>query len=371
MRRFTDYQHLFLFGMAIPLMVLNLWVLGMVFRYFENLITVLAIAAILAFLLNYPVQSLEHLRLSRPQAVILVLIVTLALLGIVALTVVPELYDQTIELFKNIPSWLEASNQNLEQLDAWVKARRLPLDLKGFTYRVSIAIESQVQNWATQAVGLAVGTVSGLVNGILVVVLAFYMLLYGDRLWQDLIDCLPQPFGRSLSQSLRLNFHNFFISQFLLSTLMAGLLTPIFLLMQVPFALLFSLLIGISQLIPLVGASLGIGLVVILIALQNGWLAIQVAVITIVIQQIKDNILAPKLMGNFTGLNPIWIFTALLMGGQIAGLLGVIVAVPLAGTLKDTLNFVRLKRKKSILFRPTQTPKNKESEPLPLQPPSD
>jgi len=67
----------------------------------------------------------------------------------------------------------------------------------------------------------------------------------------------------------------------------------------------------------LIGATLGIGLVIILFLFQNWWLAIQVAMAAIFMQQI--NLLAPRLMGNFTGLNPIWIFIALLMGAQIAG----------------------------------------------------
>ena len=125
---------------------------------------------------------------------------------------------------------------------------------------------------------------------------------------------------------------------------MFGVLTPIFLFLQVPFALLFALLIGVSQLIPLIGATLAIGLVTLLIMFQNVWLAMWAGLLAVIVQQIKDNLLAPKLMGNFTGLNPLWIFIALLMGLQIAGFLGVLVAVPIAGTLKTTMDAVRGKQ---------------------------
>ena len=118
-------------------------------------------------------------------------------------------------------------------------------------------------------------------------------------------------------------------------------LTPMFLALKVPFALLFALLIGLTELIPFIGATLGIGLVTILVLFQNWWLAIQVAMVAIFMQQIKDNVLAPRVMGNFTGLNPIWIFIALLMGVQIAGLLGAIISVPIAGTIKGTIDAIR------------------------------
>jgi predicted PurR-regulated permease PerM len=353
MRFPADFQRLLVLGLSGPLLALNLWVLSQIFRYFEHLITVLAIAAILAFLLNYPVRVLERLCRTRTQAVIVVLLLTLALLVILGMTLVPVVIDQTTQLLNNIPAWLEASNDNLDRLDTWTKARRLPLDLKGFSDRLNARIESQVQVLATQVLGLALGTLSGLLDTVLVIVLAFYMLLYGESLWRGLVDLLPTHIGVPLGESLRLNFQNFFISQILLGLFMFATLTPAFVILEVPFALLFALLIGIAEVIPLIGATLGIALVTLLVMLQNFWLGIRVALTAIFMQQIKDNLLAPKLMGQFTGLNPIWIFIALLMGGQIAGLLGVIVAVPIAGTIKGTIEIIRLHRKPHLLATET------------------
>jgi predicted PurR-regulated permease PerM len=353
MRFPADFQRLLVLGLSGPLLALNLWVLSQIFRYFEHLITVLAIAAILAFLLNYPVRVLERLCRTRTQAVIVVLLLTLALLVILGMTLVPVVIDQTTQLLNNIPAWLEASNDNLDRLDTWTKARRLPLDLKGFSDRLNARIESQVQVLATQVLGLALGTLSGLLDTVLVIVLAFYMLLYGESLWRGLVDLLPTHIGVPLGESLRLNFQNFFISQILLGLFMFATLTPAFVILEVPFALLFALLIGIAEVIPLIGATLGIALVTLLVMLQNFWLGIRVALTAIFMQQIKDNLLAPKLMGQFTGLNPIWIFIALLMGGQIAGLLGVIVAVPIAGTIKGTIEIIHLHRKPHLVATET------------------
>ncbi|PLZ26504.1 AI-2E family transporter, partial [Fischerella thermalis WC559] len=111
-----------------------------------------------------------------------------------------------------------------------------------------------------------------------------------------------------------------------------------FLILKVPFALVFAIFIGVSELIPFVGATLGIGTVTILLLLQNWWLAIQVAIAAIVMQQVKDNLLGPKLLGDFIGINPIWIFVSILMGFEIAGFLGSLLAVPIAGTIKGTLD---------------------------------
>ncbi|WP_242022006.1 AI-2E family transporter [Microcoleus sp. FACHB-831] len=349
MRRFPNVQRLLIVGFSGPIIALNIWLLSQAFRYFEHLITVLTISAILAFLLNYPVRILERFRLKRDQAVIIVLLLTLTLLGFLGVTLVPILIDQTAELLKNIPDWLKTSNENLNQWEIWARERRLPIDLKGFITRITSRIESQVQAVAAQAVGLALGTVSGLVNVIFVIVLAFYMLLYGDRMWQGLVSLLPPQIGLPLSESLRLNFQNFFLSQLLLGLFMVGTLTPIFLILKVPYSLLFALLIGLAELIPFIGATLGIGLVTLLVMLKDFWLAVQVASAAIFMQQINDNLLAPKLIGDFTGLNPIWIFISILTGAQIAGLLGVLVSVPIAGTIKDTIDTIRRMRQHAIV----------------------
>ena len=341
MRHSNNWQRLLLFGLSGPIIALNIWLISQVFRYFEHLITILTIAAILAFLLNYAVQTLQRFRINRTRAVVIVLLTTLTLFVILGVTLVPSVITQTTELFKQIPEWLKASNENFNKLDDWVAARRLPIDLKIFRDRINSTIDAQVQTAATQAVGWAGILVAGLLDFVLVLVLTFYILLYGDRLWQGIINLLPVQIGLPLTQALRLNFQNFFLSQILLGLFMAGTLTTIFLALRVEFALLFALLIGSAELIPFIGATLGIGIVTILVMLQNFGLALQVAIACVIMQQIKDNLLAPKLMGDFIGLNPILIFVSLLVGGQIAGLLGIIISVPIAGTIKGTIDNIR------------------------------
>ncbi|GCL38125.1 hypothetical protein SR1949_32390 [Sphaerospermopsis reniformis] len=341
MRRSASLQTLLIYGLSGPIIALNVWLLSLLFRYFQHPITILSIAAILAFLLNYPVKLLEKARITRTQAVIIVLIFTLALLIILGFTLVPMVIDQTIQLLNKIPDWLASSQDNLENLQMLARQKRIKLDLSLVTEQINTGVQNILQQIASGAVGFAGTLLSGLLNIMLVIVLAFYMLLYGDRLWYGLINLLPSYIGIPFSKSLQLNFQNFFLSQLLLALFMVVALTPIFLFLRVPFALLFAIIIGISELIPFIGATLGIGLVTLLVFLQTWWLAFPVAMVAIIMQQIKDNILSPKLLGNFIGLNPLWIFIAILMGFEIAGLLGTLVAVPIAGTIKGTFDAIK------------------------------
>ena len=278
MRRFPDLQRILILGLAGPLAALNIWLISQVFRYFEGLITLLVASAILAFLLNYPVQLFQRTHLSRSQAVTIVLFMTVTVLVVVGVTLLPVIVEQTTQLLNRIPDWLEASAKNLQALDLMAKERSLPLDLQGFSQRINDQIQSQLNPLAQQAVGLALGTLNWALNSTFVLVLAFYMLLDGNRLWRGAINRLPKQYGVAIGDSLQNNFHNFFISQILLAVFMMIALLPIFLALQVPFALLFVVLIGISEIIPLVGPALGIGLVLLLLLLQNPWLMVQVAI---------------------------------------------------------------------------------------------
>jgi predicted PurR-regulated permease PerM len=339
-RSLGNIPNLLLIGLWVPVVGLNLWVVSQIFRYFEHLIVVLTVAALIAFLLNYPVAALERIHFRRVPAIIGVLFITLMLLIVLGVTVVPSAIDQTTELIQQVPEWIRASNENINGLEEWGKSKGLPLDFNVLRTQINTKIDTQLQEIASQVLGLAVGTLSGVLDTISILVLSIYMLLYGDRLWTGIVSLFPARIGIPLSKSLRLNFQNFFISQLFLGTFMALTLTPTFFFLQVPFGLSFAILIGASELIPFIGASLGIGLVTILIMLKNFGLGVSVLIASIILQQIKDNLLAPKLMGEFIGLNPIVILICLLTGGQIAGLLGVILSVPIVGTIKGTIDLI-------------------------------
>ncbi len=88
----------------------------------------------------------------------------------------------------------------------------------------------------------------------------------------------------------------------------------------------------------------GIVLTTLLVALQDFWLGFRVLIAALLVQQFFENLVAPRILGSFTGLNPVWILISLLTGARIGGLLGVIVAVPIAVVIKTALSAVRRSR---------------------------
>jgi predicted PurR-regulated permease PerM len=348
MRRPTNRQLLrwLLIGLIPPIVALNTFVAGQFFSFFRELLQMITVAAILAFLLDYPVKLLRRFRVNHAAAVLLVFLVTIAILAVLGIILVPILADQVNQLANRLPQWLTESEKNLQGVNQW--AKHYNFDLQGLISRTTAQIngqlEQQAQNIAKVGVGVALGTLSSFVNGIFIFVLAFYMLLYGKTLWRGLLKFLPADLAQPFDQSLQRNFHGFFLSQVLLSGFMTVSLIPIFLWLKVPFALLFALLIGVAELIPLIGAALGIGGVSLILLFQDGGLAFRVGLAGTILQQIRDNVIGPKLMGEMSGLNPIYIFIVLLIGLQLGGVLGAFLAVPIAGTIKDTVEAITAQR---------------------------
>ncbi|MFN3926012.1 MAG: AI-2E family transporter [Pseudanabaenaceae cyanobacterium] len=327
-----------------PLLVLNGWALSTIFGYFESLFVILLVAALLSFLLNYPVRWLVQQGAERTQAALLVFLFSLTLLLAAGVTLVPLALSQAQQLVARLPELIDSGQRQLMALNEYVDQFGWPISLDGLIGQVNDKLKSELQAIAGRAVNLAVSftvvTVVRLLDVLLVVILTFYLLQHSDEVWTSIVDWLPEKVRKPFTDTLRESFQNYFIGQIVLAMCMAFGLTSTYLLLKVPFGLLFGLTVGLMALVPF-GGTVGITTVTLLVALQNIGLALQVLAGSVLVQQIVENLIAPRVLGSFTGLNPFWVFVALLTGVRVGGLLGVIVAVPTAVVVKEILLAIR------------------------------
>jgi predicted PurR-regulated permease PerM len=335
---------LLMLGLTAPLLVLNFWALSSISRYFGALFAVLIVASLLAFILNYPVSWIEQNGGRRSQASIIVFLFTISVLLGLGVTLVPMAFTQAQQLAARLPDWIESGRLQVVELSQRAEEMGLPLDLDALTNQLLDRIKEQLQVLTREVLNLAVDTVSSLldvlINVVLTIVLTFYLLQHGDELWNNLIVWLPPRMQEPFSQTLRLSFQNYFIGQLILGTCMAAGLIPTFLLLKVPFGLLFGLTIGVMALIPF-GGSAGIALVTLLVTLQDFWLGLRVLGAALLVQQVLENLVAPRIIGSMMGINPVWVFLSILTGAKVGGLLGVVVAVPTAVVIKTALIALR------------------------------
>ncbi|MBV9388221.1 MAG: AI-2E family transporter [Chroococcidiopsidaceae cyanobacterium CP_BM_ER_R8_30] len=322
-------------GLPFPLIFLNGWLALQVLQYFQPLVTILILTAMLALILSFPVQFLQNNGVERNLAVFLVFL--LALIGLVAfgITLVPILLKEFREVARLLPDWISCSEQQLQGINNWVERQNLPTVVSQLTTQIAGRLPGELQALAEQIFSVVLEAIDGISNIILIVVLTFYLLLDGDRIWQGFFRRLP--FSSQIEETLIESFQNYFIGQVTLASLIGISMTLTFLFLRVPFGLLFGIGIGFLSLVPF-GDVLGFTLVSLIVAYQDFWLGVKTLVLVILVDQVIDQIVAPRILGSFTGIRPIWVLVSLLVGTKIAGLLGLLIAVPMASFIKSTID---------------------------------
>jgi predicted PurR-regulated permease PerM len=328
-------------GLALPLIVINGWALAVIFDYFHSLLVVLVAAALLAFLLNYAVGVLERATPGgRSQAAVVVFLLALSVILGLGLTLVPLALTQAQQLVASLPKWIDSGQKQLLTLNEQLELAGFVINLDVISQQVNERLKNQLQGITQSVLDIAVLTVTSLLDFSLTLVLSFYLLQHGNELWESVLEWLPPRIREPFSQTLRLSFQNFFLGQLILGTCLGSAMTIMMLWLRVPFGLLFGLTIGTMALVPF-GGTVGILLVTLLVVLRDFWLGAKVLAAAVLVQQIIENLVAPRVLSSVTGLNPVWVFVSILAGARIGGLLGVVVAVPTAVVIKTVLLVIR------------------------------
>jgi len=329
-------------SLLFPLVFLNSWLIFVLLDYFQPLSSLFLAAALLAFLLDLPVRLLTVRGLQRGWAIFLVLAIALILLGMALLVLIPLIINQLSELLINLPQWIKSGNEQLNSLQAWAISHKVALDIDisqivGETIQKITGILNSLGNQVFSFVGI---TISTIFNGLILMVLTVFLVITGEKVWDGLFSWFPSPWPEKLKEPIRETFERYFATQAMLAGILSFAQMLVFTILQVPYAILFAVTIGLTTLIPY-ASGLSIVTISLLLMLQDFWLGFNVLIAAVVVGQINDNIVSPRLMGDMTGLNPVWIIVALFVGGKLGGVLGLLIAVPLASVLKATIDNLR------------------------------
>jgi predicted PurR-regulated permease PerM len=323
-----------IFTLLFPLIFLNGWLAFLLVKNFQPVVTILVLATLLAFVLNYPVAILQKRGLKRGYAVSLVFISALIIIVALGITLVPIVLEQSHEMVKVLPQWIDSSEEKLQVLNDWFFRHKLNVNLSQLLTQFTDQLPNELEFITDKLLSIIVDTIDSVSDTLIIVVLTFYLLLDGPRIWEGIFKKLPGNFAQQVSQSIQQNFQNYLIGQGTLALLMGVSETLMFLAFQVQFALLFGLGVGLLSLIPF-GDVVSLVVITLILATHDFWLAVKVLAVAFVIDQLIDQAIAPRLLGRFTGLRPIWVLIALLVGTNVGGVLGLLIAVPVAGFIKD------------------------------------
>lgn len=325
--------------LAIPLTIANLWLLLQGVQYFEHLIGVFVVATLLAFLLDYLVELVEKTGANRAVSVTAIVLLAFGVVGLGVFAIAPILLDQITDIATRLPEWLASGSQKLDVIDDELNKLEAAksIDTSDLSVQLANLLPVELQLLPGQVLNFLLGFADSLLDALLTAVLTLYLLLYGKSFWRGVFKWLPNDLGAQLSSALGSQFRGYFFGQAAIAAIMGVILAPIFFLLHVPYWLVFSLVIAVSVLIPF-GDWLGMLAVSLAVGINDPWQGANVLLACVATDQLVDNAIAPRVLGDAVGLNPVWVLISILVGIQTGGVLGALVAVPVAGTLKQIID---------------------------------
>jgi len=326
--------------------------LALVLYRFREVIPPLAIAFLLAFILNPIVDFLvERVHLSRGLATALVfLILIVGMLGIIATPVtalssvlrfIRTTQVDVIRIITNIGAFFERP----------LEIGGYSLDLSGVYQELSTTLTSFVSSVAQGTLDAALNLASGAFWLIVILITAFYLIKDADRL-TEYIDALPPPgYGEDfirLRQQITDVWNAFLRGQLVMGLVMALLTTVVCTAVGLPYAAVMGLISGVTEFIPNLGPIIAL-IPAVLVALFEGsnflplsnfWFAVLVFGLYLVIQQIEGNLILPRVMGSSLHLHPLAVLIGIIVGGNMAGIIGMLLAAPVLATLRVLARYV-------------------------------
>jgi predicted PurR-regulated permease PerM len=349
-------------SLVFPLLFLNGWLLFQLFSYLEPLVSIFVTASLLAFVLDVPIKLLQRRGVNRSGSIAIVFLIALLILIVLGLILIPQIVEQLSSLINSLPQWIESGTEQIQNLEKWDKTQKYAIYIEQSITQLSERLTNVLQTLSTQLLSFVLGTINSILNILFVLVLTVFLVLYGEQIWEGILSWIPAPWNLKLRTIIRQTFETYFAGQ----TILAGILSLaqifVFVILKVDYALLFGVAIGLTTLIPFASAFTIIGISTLLM-FQDFWLGLKVLTLTIIVGQINDNVIAPRLMGGMIGLNPVWIILSLFIGGKVAGILGLLIAVPIASVLKSTIDIIRSQqREKEPVVILEETVKNSSEE---------
>jgi len=312
--------------LKVILLLLSVWVLYQV----RSILVVILVAMVITIALEPFVEKLEKDRIPRSLSVIVLYIAFLAVLGAFVYFVIPPVALQIKELTLDLPYYTS----------------RLSGFNFGDTSPITKILNNLSSNLTDSAGSILAGLISvfgGVVHAITIFALTFYALVDKEGLRKTLVALIPIDQKERLLATINkvsLKLGDWLRGQLLLMLIIGVVDGSILAVLGIQYALVLGLLAGLLEVIPIIGPTIS-ALTAVFVAFVSGaalWKILVVLVAYIAVQQIENQILVPKIMQKATGLSPIIVIIALLVGDKLLGLGGAVLAIPLAAGIQVFTN---------------------------------
>jgi predicted PurR-regulated permease PerM len=348
----------------LPLALLGLWALA---RASGVVLLVFVVAGVTALILNPMVAVLQRGRLPRGLSVALVYLGLFALLAVAGFLLSNPIADQVRTFQQDVPQLVDEANASLAALQRTFDEQGIGIEIQAQGQTALETLQDQVLEGSGEVVTFTGELLRQLVEVsiqlVLVLVLSIYMLLYGPRIGDLVRSVMPPGDGTpedDYPTRVQKAVSGYVRGQLLFSTIMgtsAGVALWILGTLGIfeagrTYAVAFGAFFGVMELIPFVGPVLG-ALPPLLVALFDDPLtAVWVGLTFLALQQLEGHVVAPQVFSYTLRINPLLVIFALLLGAELYGVVGALIALPIAAVVRETVLYLR----RHLVLEPWGTP---------------
>ncbi len=346
---------LILFTILILVALWNYQKLFDALKFMGNVILPFVLGGAIAFVLNVPMHFLEEnifgeakakkkkwaLKFARPCSFILTLILVIGVIGIVVFVVVPELGNtimnlgRTLQVFvPEVQAWAMQLFQDNEEIVSYIQNINFDWD-KVLSSGIHF-LKSGAGDMLGSTYAAAKSIISGVTTFFIAFVFSCYILLQKERLEIQVKKVMkafmPDDWREiflALASVVYKTFSNFLTGQCLEAIILGTMFFITMTILRLPYALLISILIAFTALIPIFGAFIGCAVGALLIFMVDPMKALIFVVMFLVLQQIEGNFIYPHVVGNSVGLPSIWVLVSVSIGASLMGVVGMLIFIPL------------------------------------------
>ncbi|MGI6361132.1 MAG: AI-2E family transporter [Bacillota bacterium] len=301
-------------------------------------------------------KSPHLLKAKRPLSVLITCLAVGSALTLLGLFILPQLGNSALFFISNFPDYMIQLQEFVEQSISQLPDNgQFSVFLEGAWDDLWVKIDESLPQLVEVAAGVVLQILNGVLNIFIGLIIAIYILLSKEKLFKMgkkfAFAVLPENFAETATQTLSdasRTFSNFLRGQIVEACILGGMCLGCMTLLGMPYALLISTLIGITALIPIVGAFLGAVPSALILLVIDPPLALVFVIMIIVLQQIEGNLIYPKVVGSAIGLSGIWVFLTVIIAGSLFGIIGILICVPLVAvvfTILRTWSNKRLKER--------------------------
>lgn len=348
--------------------------LGILFKLLKTIYTVLlpfTLGGIIAFILNIPASKIESFMLKhtknkksksfiRTISIILSLLIFLLIILFIAFLLIPELIENIKLLLNNIPDVIsKIETFIIDLLDKYPDIQKEIKTIFNETTNISTIISNILNYIINGAISFISNIVSSCVSIFTAIIFSIYMLSQKEYLVRGTKKIMYATMSKehvnkliSIGSLANKTFSKFISGQCVEAIILGIIIFVVSIICRFPYALIIAVLTAITALIPIFGALIAMIVGAILIAINNPLQALFFIIVFQVIQQIEGNFIYPKVVGKSVGLSPMWTLLAITVGGNLFGIPGMLIGLPIASIayalVKEIVNSKLKERKIQI-----------------------